>query len=189
MSYEVRLDQFQNHWYAPGRSFALRMLWYFCNLIFLRSGWLVFSAPKCMLLRLFGAKIGRGVVIKPHVNIKYPWKLHIGDHCWIGEEVWIDNLDQVHLESHVCLSQGALLICGNHDYKDPAFGLLTGPIYIERGAWIGAKSSVGPKSRIRENTVLSLGSVFTGDTQPGMIYRGNPAIPFRQRISSTPPIS
>ena len=95
-----------------------------------------------MLLRMTGASVGAGVVIKPRVTIKYPWKLAVGNHSWIGEQVWIDNLDQVTIGAHVCISQGALLLCGNHDYKKPTFDLITGPIVLEDGVWIGAKASV-----------------------------------------------
>jgi putative colanic acid biosynthesis acetyltransferase WcaF len=178
---QVRLDLFNNDWYRPGRNIFIRLAWYFINLIFFRSGWLIFSFPKRILLQLFGASVGKGVVIKPHVNIKYPWKLHIGNYVWIGEEVWIDNLDQVQIGDHVCISQGALLICGNHNYKHPDFGLITKPIIIETGAWIGAMCRIGPGSIIQKNSVFSLGAVFTGTSQPGMIYQGNPAQPIRKR--------
>ena len=61
----------------------------------MKRSWFPISGFKRFLLRLFGAKIGKGVVIKPCVNIKYPWKLRIGNYVWIGENVWIDNLDTV----------------------------------------------------------------------------------------------
>ena len=80
-----------------------------------------FIRLKIYLLKIFGAKIGKGVIIKPGVNIKYPWNLYIGDHVWIGENVWIDNLDDVIINNHVCVSQGAMLLCGNHNYKKSSF--------------------------------------------------------------------
>ena len=75
------------------------------------------STFKAIILRVFGAKVGKGLVIRTHVRIKQPWRLSIGDHVWIGESVWIDNLVQVAIASNVCLSQGAFLLTGNHDYK------------------------------------------------------------------------
>jgi len=138
--------------------------------------------PKRFLLRLFGAKVGKGLIIKPRVNIKYPWRLTIGNHVWIGESVWIDCLDEVTLADHVCLSQGAMLECGNHDYSRPSFDLITAPIHIEAGAWIGAKSFVGPGVRVGNHAVLAAGSVATSDLEAGFIYRGNPAIQVRQRV-------
>ena len=95
-------------------------------------------------MRLFGAKIGSNVTIKPGVNVKYPWKLKVGNNCWIGENVWIDNLDEVTLADNVCISQGAFLLCGNHNFKSSSFDLMLGPITIESGAWLGAKSIVCP---------------------------------------------
>ena len=82
------------------------------------------SGLKKFILKLFGAKIGRGVVIKPGVNIKYPWKLFIGDYSWIGEKVWIDNLANVVIGRSVCISQGAMLLTGNHNYAAKEFDLM-----------------------------------------------------------------
>jgi putative colanic acid biosynthesis acetyltransferase WcaF len=137
------------------------------------------------LLRLFGAKIGKGVIIKPNVNIKYPWMLTIEDHCWIGEAVWIDNLDQVTIESHVCVSQGALLLCGNHNYKSPSFDLIVKPIVLKQGAWVGAKSIVGPGVTMFEHAILALGSTATQNLDANSIYRGNPAVKVKHRDINT----
>src|SRR5690606_29737606 len=123
------LSKFTNSWYKPGRSVALRALWYLVNLTFFRSSF-PFYAPKRFLLRLFGATVGKGLIIKPHVSVKHPWKLTIGNHVWIGENVWIDNLAQVTLKSNCCLSQGTLLLCGNHNYKKTTFDLVVGEISL-----------------------------------------------------------
>jgi putative colanic acid biosynthesis acetyltransferase WcaF len=135
-------------------------------------------------LRLFGAKVGIRVVIKPKVNIKYPWKLVIGDNCWIGEDVWIDNLTTVNIESNVCISQGAMLLTGNHDYKKSSFDLVTGEIILEDGVWIGAKSIVGPGVKCRSHSVLTAGSFTSKDLDAYGIYQGNPAIKIRNRVIS-----
>ena len=108
------LSKFNNSWYQVGASYPKQLIWYFVNVLFFKSSFNPFSSLKVALLRAFGAKVGRGVVIKPSVNIKYPWKLSIGDYSWIGEEVWIDNLDQVKIGANCCISQGALLLCGSH---------------------------------------------------------------------------
>lgn len=152
-----------------------QIAWYYCNLLFFKSAWLPVSGFKAGLLSLFGAQIGKGVVIKPCVNIKYPWKLIVGDYCWIGENVWIDNLDQVKMDNSVTISQGALLLTGNHNYKKESFDLITGPIHLEVGAWIGAKSLVGPGVTVGSHAVLSAGSIATRNLDAWGIYRGNPA--------------
>lgn len=138
--------------------------------------------PKKWLLRNFGAKIGKGVFIKPAVNIKYPWNLTIGDDTWIGEGVWIDNLGKVSIGSNVCISQDAMLMCGNHNYKKSTFDLMVGDITIEDGVWIGAKCLVCPGVTLHSHAVLSVGSVASADLDAYTIYRGNPAIKQKDRF-------
>jgi putative colanic acid biosynthesis acetyltransferase WcaF len=136
---------------------------------------------KSSILRLFGAKIGKGVVLKPSVKIKQPWRLEIGDHSWIGEGVWIDNLVHVSLASNVCLSQGAFLLTGNHNYKKTSFDLITGEIHLEEGVWIGAKSIVGPGVTCYSHAVLAAGSCAFKNLDAYSVYQGNPAIFMRLR--------
>lgn len=174
------LSTYRNDWYQPGAKLK-RLLWYVVSLLFFRGAWAVFSGVKVFWLRLFGAQVGEGVVIKPSVHIKYPWKLKIGSHCWIGEQVWIDNLDQVTLEDHVCISQGALLLCGNHNYKTETFDLMIAPILLKSGSWVGAKCSVGPGVTFHSHAILSMGSVATTDLEAYSIYRGNPAVKVKAR--------
>lgn len=122
----VDLSLYNNAWYNTGASVIKRTLWYFANSAILNNSFIPFSRIKIKVLRLFGAKIGKGVVIKPSVNIKYPWNLKIGDYVWIGENVWIDNLVEVSIGDNVCISQGAMLLCGNHNYKKTSFDLMVG---------------------------------------------------------------
>ena len=109
MSSKQDLKTFNNKSHKPG-NFIKRTIWYVLNEIFIRNRFFIWSKPKVIILKLFGAKVGSGVIIKPGVNIKYPWKLKIGDFCWIGEGVWIDNLDDVEISNNVCLSQGSMLL-------------------------------------------------------------------------------
>jgi putative colanic acid biosynthesis acetyltransferase WcaF len=131
---------------------------------------------------MFGAKIGTGVIIKPAVNIKYPWNLEIGNHSWLGEKVWIDNLVKVTIGNNVCLSQGAMLLTGNHNYKRQAFDLIVEGIKLEDGVWIGAKSLVCPGVTCFSHSVLSAQSVATINLDAYFIYSGNPAQKIRERI-------
>ncbi len=136
---------------------------------------------KAFCLRIFGASIGKQVVIKPKVNVKFAWLLEVGDHAWIGEHVWIDNLAKVSIGAHSCLSQGVLLQTGNHNYKLPTFDLIVEPIVLEPGVWLGAKSIVCPGTYCSSHAVLSVGSVATGKLDAYGIYKGNPAQKIRQR--------
>jgi putative colanic acid biosynthesis acetyltransferase WcaF len=162
-------------------SFLINVMWHFMAAWIVRSRILPFSAVKTACLRLFGAKIGKGVVIKPGVRVKFPWKLEIGDHCWIGEDVWIDNLARVKIGSNVCVSQGVYFCTGNHDWSDPAFSLKTLPITIEEQCWIAAKAIIGSGVTVGKGAVLTLGSVATRNLEPMKIYSGNPAQAINER--------
>lgn len=147
--------------YDPGRGAFTRLLWYYVSLLVFEGGWLPASAPKRALLRLFGAKIGRGVVIKPQVRIKYPWRLCVGDHVWIGQQVWIDNLAQVTIGSHVCISQGAYLCTGSHDHRRLTFDLIVEPIEVADACWIGCFAVVLGGCRLPQNTVVVATTLLT----------------------------
>lgn len=175
------LSVYNNSWYQPGSRFK-RAAWYLVSSIFFKNGWFPFSGFKSFLLRLFGAKVGKGLVIKPYVHIKYPWFLQIGDHSWIGESVWIDNVSNILIGAHVCLSQGVLLVGGNHDFSKKSFDLIVHPIVIEDGVWLGAKSIVCGGSICRSHAVLAVGSTFSGTMEPYSVYRGNPAVKIKDRV-------
>lgn len=177
---KTNLSSFNNDWYKPGGTLMKRTLWYFTSAIFFKSAFPFYSVKR-FLLRLYGAKIGRDVTIKPHVSIKYPWKLVVGDHVWIGEQVWIDNLARVTLKSHSCVSQGSLLLCGNHNYKRKTFDLLVGEITLEEGAWAGAKTVVCPGVNMGSHSLLTVGSVATKSLEAYWIYQGNPAQKLKAR--------
>ncbi len=177
----VDLTKFKNDWYNPGNRFK-RSFWFLINACFLQCPLIPFSSLKVFLLRTFGAKIGKNVVVKPNVNIKYPWNLTIGDNTWIGEKVWIDNLGKVIIGKNVCLSQGAFLLCGNHDYKKVAFDLMVKEITLEDGVWVGAKAVVCPGVICKSHAVLSVGSIATSDLEPYSIYQGNPAVKIKERV-------
>ena len=175
------LAQFSNSWYSPKAGLFKRIAWYMVNAVFFINPIFAGSGWKRFFLRSFGAKVGKGVVIKPAVNIKYPWLLSIGDYSWIGEGVWIDNLAEVTIESNVCISQGALLLCGNHNYKKREFDLQIGKIVLQEGVWIGAKSTVCPGVVCASHAVLAVGSVATQNLDAYSIYQGNPAKKVRER--------
>ena len=178
---QVRLDTYDNRWFNPGNP-VKRILWYYTNAIFFHSYLFPISGIKVALLKLFGAKVGKGVVIKPNVNIKYPWFLSIGDYTWMGEKVWIDNLCEVRIGSHCCLSQESYLLTGNHNYKKSTFDLITQSIILEDGVWIGAKAVVAPGVVCHQNALLTVCSVASQSLDANSIYSGNPAVKIRERI-------
>ncbi len=179
---ETDLTKYDNSWYDPGAGLLKRFLWYFTNALFFINPLNPSSGIKIFLLKLFGANIGKGVNIKPGVNIKYPWLLEIGDHVWLGEKVWIDNLAKVVIGNNVCLSQGCMLLTGNHNYKKVTFDLITGPITLEDGVWIGTGAIVCPGIICRSHSILTVNSVATKEMESYAIYQGNPAKKVKERI-------
>lgn len=171
---QVDLSAFDNRWYKPG-GLLKRTLWLIVNAIFFNHALAVFNGLKVGLLKLFGASVGRHLLIKPSVSIKYPWLLAIGDNCWIGEHVWIDNLAQVVMGNNVCLSQGCMLLTGNHDSRKRSFDLIVKPITLEDGVWIGAKAVVCPGVVAETHSILTVQSVVTVRMEAYTIYQGNPA--------------
>ena len=178
----VSLASYDHKNYNPGANIIARITWYFVNALIFNSSLFPFSRLKANLLRLFGAKVGRGVVIKPRIRIKYPWFLEIGSNVWIGEDVWIDNLSWVKIHNNVCISQEAFVLTGNHDYKDVRFGLIVQGVTIQEGAWIGARSTVCPGVEVKANAVLTVGSILAQDADENGIYQGNPARLVRTRV-------
>lgn len=179
---QVNLSDFNSLDFNKGASKRKQALWYFVNALLVRASWNPFMGIKIFLLRLFGAKIGKGLVIKNNVTVKSPWNLIVGDYCWIGENVWIDNLDRVVIGSNVCISQGAMLLTGNHDYTVSNMPYRNAPINIVDGVWIGAKAVVCPGVMVHGNAILTVGSVATKDMEENGIYQGNPARLLRKRI-------
>jgi putative colanic acid biosynthesis acetyltransferase WcaF len=123
-----------------------------------------------------------GVVLKPGVRVKYPWRLSIGKHSWVGEDVWIDNLVEVRIGANACVSQRAYLCTGNHDWSDQSFGLRVLPIVLEDGSWVGAGALVCPGVRIGHCGVAAAGSVVTKSIPAFEIHSGNPALFVKRRI-------
>lgn len=179
---KVDLSQYDNAWYYPGRSFLVRLVWHCVNALILQTPLNASSRLKVFVLRAFGARIGVGAGLKPGVSVKYPWNLRIGDHSWIGENVWLDSLAPIEIGAHCCVSQDAYFCTGNHDWTDPHFGLIIKPIVLENGAWVGARAVVLPGVTLASHAVLSAGSVLSANAEPYTIYAGNPAVAIKKRV-------
>ena len=126
------------------------------------------SALRVALLRAFGARVGRGVVVRAVVNVSFPWRLSVGDHVWLGEDVGVLSLAEVRIENNVRINQRAYLCTGSHDYQREDFRLVTRPIPVRTGSWIAA-AFVAP------GVEVGAGSVVTRDVPPNVLVRGNPA--------------
>lgn len=156
-------------------------LWYLIKISIFLTAFPFPSRFKVWILRKFGAQVGRGVVLKPRINVHFPWKLDVGDDVWIGEEVCILNFEKIAIGNNVCISQRVFLCAGNHDFKDPTMPYRNGPITLQDGCWIGACSFVSPGTSIGFDTVVSACSVVSGELRPNGVYRGNPLLRIKER--------
>jgi putative colanic acid biosynthesis acetyltransferase WcaF len=163
-----------------GRPMWFEAIWQVVQILLVSSPFSC-GALRVSVLRWFGAQIGRGVRIKPGIRVKFPWRLHIGNDCWIGEDVWFDNLAVIHLGDDCCVSQSVYLCTGSHDWRKLGFDLMTRSITLEDEVWLAARSVVGPGVTAGRGAVLALGSVATRDLLPGYIHQGVPAVPVKQR--------
>ena len=132
--------------------------WLFTQILIFRSPFLP-SILRPMMLRLFGAKIGDGVLIRRGVRIHFPWNLEIGSNSWIGEEVWIINHETVTIGSNVCISQRSIICSSGHNYKTATLDYLHKPVKINNGVWICFDAKILPGIEIGECSVVSAGEV------------------------------
>lgn len=177
----TKLQDYDNSWFDPGASFVKRYLWIVTSFFIFQNPLVISRKLKKWVLILFGAEVGRGFYINKSAKIKYPWNLVVGDNVWVGEECWIDNLVMTRIGSNVCLSQGSMLLTGNHNYKLSTFDLIVKEIVLEDGVWIGAKSIVTGGVVCKSHSVLGVNSVASQDLEPYMIYSGNPCKFIRKR--------
>lgn len=155
---ERSLRSFTGKGYDKGRPVAIQVLWFaVMNLVFTK--WWFPARLRPAVLRAFGATIGERVLIRHRVRVLWPWKLTIGEDCWIGEDAWLLDLEPITIEHDVCVSQGAFLCTGGHDHRDPGFEFDNGPIHIGAGAWIAARATVLRGAVVAPGEVVSAGSV------------------------------
>jgi putative colanic acid biosynthesis acetyltransferase WcaF len=157
------------------RSLVVFATWYIFKVLFFLSPMPWPSPFKAFLLRAYGAKAGNSIVIKPRVNIHFPWKLSLGDNVWIGEEACILNFAHIRIGSNVCISQQAFLCSGSHDFRDPSFSYRNLPIQIGDGVWLQARVFVCPGVSIGDDSVVCANSFVQKDVLCNQVSTGNPA--------------
>lgn len=164
---------FRNKW--------MRQLWGLCWLIFFRPSLWFWHAPRRIVLRLFGARVGRGVKIMPSVHIWAPWNLTLGDHASVGASVDLYSVACIEIGAHATISKRAFLCTGTHEIDHPHMPLETAPIRIGAGAWVCAEAYVHPGIRIGEDAVVGVRSVVLQDVNAREVVGGNPAHVLRMR--------
>ena len=161
-----RLDLFTGAGYDKGRPLPVQVLWLLASGSVVRRWWCP-MVLRLNILRAFGARLGHGVVIRHDVKIHLPWKLSVGDHSWIGEGVWMLNLEPVTIGSQTCISQGVLLCTGSHSRFSPSFEFDNAPIEIGDGAWVAARATILRGVTIGANAVVGATALVTRDVDPG----------------------
>jgi putative colanic acid biosynthesis acetyltransferase WcaF len=169
-----------------GPSFALRnrlfrALWSLAWLLL--AAWTPppLHAWRRLLLRLFGARIGRGARIYASARIWYPPHLSVGENAVLGPRTNCYCQAPVAIDAHAIVSQDAELVTGTHDIDCPHFQLVARPIRIGRHAWVAAGAFVGPGVTLGEGAVLGARAVAFRDLAPWTVYAGNPARVLRRR--------
>ncbi|MDP1628609.1 putative colanic acid biosynthesis acetyltransferase [Parvibaculum sp.] len=150
---------------------AYQAAWFLVSALIFETAVPFPSGLKTALLRIFGARVGQRVVIRPAVSIKTPRLLSTGDHVWIGRGVVIDNDEEIVLGSNVCLSQQAMLISGSHDYHAPDFGYVGRPIVIADHCWVAARAILLAGTRLDKHCFVGPGVVFSGTLSSHSILR------------------
>lgn len=145
--------------------------WGVVELVLVSNPWQVSSRVRATALRVFGASIGRDVILRPRLRVRFPWKLVVGDRSWIGEEVWLHNQDLLSIGSDAVVSQGTFITTGSHALRRD-MALLTRPVVVEDGAWVTARCIVLGGSRIGQSAVVKPGTIVSGDVPAGVVFGG-----------------
>ena len=180
-----RLDQFKLPPNFRGRSALLVQIWWLVqDTLFAWSPQFMYIW-RAWLLRLFGARIGKNVLLRPSVRITYPWKLSIGDYAWIGDDVELYTLGEIQIGAHSVISQRCYLCTGSHDHTQPAFDIYAQPIHIAEQVWLASDVFVAPGVEIGEGALVGVRSTVLHNLPGGMICYGNPAKPIKPRPHSS----
>lgn len=170
--------------FARGRSRAVFAMWLLLKRLFFQTSIPWPNVLKVSVLRFFGGKLGHGVVIKPRVNIWFPWKLELGNHVWIGEETVLLNFEPIIVGSNCCISQQSFLCAGGHDFRDVSFSYRNAPIRLGDGVWLQARTFLCPGVCVGSESVVVACSFVKDDVPANSICEGMPASPIRSRWMS-----
>lgn len=156
--------------YAKGRGYLSQALWVALSTLVFTQVWCP-NRVRCAMLRWFGATIGEKVLIKHRVRIHWPWNLSIGDNSWVGTDAELYNVADIVIGSDVCISQHVYLCTGSHDPHSPTFAFDNGPITVEDGVWLCARSTVLRGVTVGANTIVGATALVTSDVPPHSVVR------------------
>lgn len=156
--------------YDKGRGFVPQALWVGVSTLVFTQVWCP-NRLRLAILRWFGAQVGTGVLVKHRVRIQWPWKLSIGNDSWVGTDAELYNIDDIVIGSDVCISQHVYVCTGSHDRHSPSFDFDNGPITIENGVWLCARSTILRGVTIGARSVVGAGSLVTRDVPADSVVR------------------
>ncbi|WP_281416158.1 putative colanic acid biosynthesis acetyltransferase [Collimonas antrihumi] len=165
-----------------GRSAFAVQLWWFVQAIFFHTSPQFAYGFRRWLLRCFGAQVGKHTVIRPSVTVTYPWKVKIGDHAWIGDNVVLYSLGEIDIGPHAVVSQSSYLCAADHDYAQVDFPIRARKITIGEQAWVAADVFIAPGVTIGAGAVIGARSSVFRDMPAGMVCLGYPAKPVKPRV-------
>jgi len=165
-----------------GKSGLVVQLWWMTDFFFFRLSPQVMYGWRRFLLRIFGAKIGKGVIIRPNVTITYPWKVSIGDYSWIGDNAELYSLGEIEIGNNVVISQKSYLCAASHDYDKEDFPIWSKKITIEDECWLATDVYIAPGVTIGKGTVVGARSSVFKDLPSGKICVGSPAVVIKSRL-------
>jgi len=164
-----------------GRSAVVVQLWWMVQALVVKPLPQMCYPVRRALLRAFGARIGKGVKIRPGVDITYPWKVSIGDHAWIGDNVTLYSLGPITIGANTVVSQYSYLCTGDHDHTLSDFPIRSFPIVIEDQVWVASHVWIGPGVTIGFGSVVGARSTVIKSLPSGKICVGSPCRPVQSR--------
>ena len=174
MSYQ-QLEKFKLPTNFRGKGGWYVQVWWIVQKLFFNSSPQFMYAWRRFLLKMFGAKIGKGVILRPSAHIQFPWKVSIGDYSWIGDEVVLYSLGEIEIGKNVVVSQKSYLCTGSHDYQQEDFPIYAQKIILEDECWLATDVFVAPGITIGKGCVIGARSSVYKDMPEGMVCMGNPA--------------
>lgn len=157
------------------------LAWALAEPLLVRNSLQLSSRLRIATLRLFGARIGSGVIARPGLRVRFPWKLEVGDRCWLGEDVWLHNQDRLLIGSDVVISQGSFVTTGTHAFRTD-MALKTRPIQIQNGVWVTSRAVVLGGVTIGESALILPNTVVRADVPANAIFGAADATVVGQRF-------
>lgn len=160
---------------APGKQEAwskpaiVILLWMIVELVIVTNPFQFSSSIRAAALRLFGAQVGKGVILRPRIRVKFPWNLTIGENCWIGEGVWIHNQNKVVIGNDVCISQETFITTGTHAFRTD-MALITKAVHIEDGVWVCSRAIILAGVTLGTSSVVPAGMTVPHSVESGTIH-------------------